>query len=64
MIVSNSRGIYAVVGGYFFKKSAWDSDIALMDVLYFAFLSVFYFAMVFVVEKLRTVACLTRFFTR
>lgn len=64
MIILTSRGVFAVVDGYYFKKSAWDSDISLVDVVYLAFLSVFYFSMIFMVEKLRTIACLTRMVTR
>ena len=55
--------MYAIVEGYFIKKDALDMDLAGADALMLGITGIFYFLMVFLVEYLKTIPSVFKFFT-
>ena len=49
-----SRELYSIIERYFKAKDAFDSDIALWDIIYMAIETIVFFILIFVIEKLKT----------
>lgn len=58
------RSLYMVVADEKTKRDALDTEIAGYDVAYLIVLSVFYFVLVFIIEKILIMPSCTKFFTR